>query len=108
MIERRQEYDPALLLTRAGLIFVGAIILFVGIIIAAQVISKGAATTESWAALTGLIGWVTGTVGQLYNNRFGTTKQSTAKDEVIAQQSRTAAALATQGAIVPEQPKENP
>lgn len=97
MIERRQEYDPAPLLTRSALIFVGVMILFVCSIILAQIWKAGEANTESWAALTGLIGWVTGTVSMIYNARYGTSKQAETKDAVIAQQSRTAEAIATGG-----------
>lgn len=92
--ERRSEYDPARLLTCAALCFVGTLILFVCIIIAVQIWKSGEANTESWAALTGMIGWVTGTASMIYSARYGTTKQSEAKDAVIAQQSRTAAVVA--------------
>lgn len=94
MDDRRAEYDPARLLTHAALIFVGILILFVSAIIGVQIVAKGEANTESWAALTGLIGWATSQVSVLFNNRFGNTKQSTAKDAVIAEQSRTAAVIA--------------
>jgi divalent metal cation (Fe/Co/Zn/Cd) transporter len=94
MTDRRQEYDPARILTWAALLFVGALIFFVGLIIGWQIITGGEANTESWAALTGLIGWVTGTVSMIYNARYGTSKQAETKDAVIAQQSRTAAVMA--------------
>lgn len=94
MDDRHAEYDPAMLLTRAALIYVGAIIVFVCIIIAAQIWKTGEANTESWAALTGLIGWVTGIASVIFNARFGTSKQAETKDAVIAQQSRTAAVIA--------------
>lgn len=94
MIERREEYDPAILLTRAALSFVGVLIVFVCVIIGLQIWKTGEANTESWAALTGMIGWVTGTVSMIYNARYGTSKQAETKDAVIAQQSRTAAVIA--------------
>ena len=94
MIERREEYDPARLLTWAALALVSALIFFVGIMITYQIYKNGEANTEAWASLTGLIGWVTGTVSMIYNSRYGTSKQAETKDAVIAQQSRTAATLA--------------
>ncbi len=96
MSDRRAEYDPAKLLTRSGVIFVGALILFVAIIIVVQIVTspQHSANTESWAALTGLIGWMTNTVTMLYTNRFGSTQASAKKDAVIAQQSQTAAVIA--------------
>lgn len=95
MIERRDPYDAAPLLTRAALGFVGYLILFVSGIIGAQIWMFGEANTESWAALTGIIGWVLGTVGQIYNARYGSSKAGETKDAVIAQQSRTAEAIAS-------------
>lgn len=104
MIERRSTYDPAPMLTNAALAFVAILLIFVCAIIAAQIIKTGQANTESWAALTGLIGWVTGVVGTIFSNRFGTTQQSVAKDAVIAQQANTAAVTA--GAAPPTSPTE--
>lgn len=95
MIDRREEYDPARLLTYAALIFVLILLIFVCAIIVAQIHKSGEANTESWSALTGLLGWVTGTVSMIYNSRYGTSKQAETKDAVIAQQSRTAATLAS-------------
>ena len=94
LIERREEYDPARLLTWAALALVSALIFFVGLMITFQIYKNGEANTEAWASLTGLIGWVTGTVSMIYNSRYGTSKQAETKDAVIAQQSRTAATLA--------------
>lgn len=88
------QYDPAKLLTFAGLTFVLVLILFVSAIIGIQIAKSGEANTESWAALTGLIGWATGIVGMIYSNRYGTTQQSTNQAAVIAQQARAASALA--------------
>ena len=87
-------YDPAILLTRSAISFVGVLLAFVGAIIIVQYVQKGSANTESWAAMTGLIGWATGVLGMVYSNRFGTTSQSATKDAVIAQQAKTAATLA--------------
>ena len=89
-----EQYDPARLLTMAALLFVGILILFVSGIIGIQIWKSGEANTESWAALTGLIGWATSQVSVLYSNRYGTTQQSVNKDAVIAQQARTAEAVA--------------
>ena len=88
------EWDPARTLTISALIFVGILILFVAAIIAIQMVKSGEANTESWAALTGLIGWATSQVSIVFSNRYGTTKQSNTKDAVIAQQARTAEAVA--------------
>ncbi len=96
MEERRSEYDPAKLLTRCGLGFVGVLILFVAIIIVLQIVfsTDHSANTESWAAMTGMIGWATSQVSILFNNRFGTTQASAKKDAVIEQQTKTAATIA--------------
>ncbi len=105
MIERRQQYDPAQLLTRSAIFFVGVLVVFVCAIIGAQIFKSGEANTESWAALTGIIGWATGVVSGLFNHRFGTTQQSTAKDATIQQQAATAAIIA-QTAGSAEAPKK--
>ena len=97
--EKRTDYDPALLLTRAALSFVGTMIVFVCIIISVQIAKTGEANTESWAALTGLIGWVTGIASVIFNARFGTSQQSAAKDKIIAKQVETAAVA--QAALAP-------
>ena len=97
MMDRREEYDPSKLLTRAAIFLVAALIFFVGLMICFQIYKTGEANTESWAALTGLIGWVTGTVSMIYNARYGTSKAGETKDAVIAQQSRTAAVIAGAG-----------
>lgn len=93
-INGHDQYDPAKLLTFAGLTFVLVLIVFVCSIIGIQIAKSGEANTESWAALTGLIGWATGIVGMIYSNRYGTTQQSTNQTAVIAQQARAASALA--------------
>ena len=96
MDERRiatSDYDPAKLLTRSALLFVGVLLVFVCLIIGWQIYKSGEANTESWAALTGLIGWATGIVGMIFSNRYGTTQQSTTKDATIAQQAKTAAVV---------------
>ena len=106
MDERRKEYDPSKLLTFSALLFVGILIVFVAGIIAAQIWKSGEANTESWAALTGLIGWATSQVSIIFSNRYGTTQQSKAKDDVILQQARTAASAQAALPAVPDQPKE--
>ncbi len=93
-ISGQEQYDPGRLLTIAALLFVGILILFVSGIIGIQIWKSGEANTESWAALTGLIGWATSQVSIIYSNRYGTTQQSINKDAVIAQQARTAEAVA--------------
>lgn len=98
LVDRRTPYDPAWLLTFSALAFVGILIVFVCVIIGMQIWSKGEANTESWAALTGLIGWVTGVVGTIFSNRFGTTSQSATKDATIQQQANTAAVIASTAA----------
>lgn len=95
MIDRREEYDPARLLTRVALFFVGYLIVFVSVIIGLQIWKSGEANTESWAALTGLIGWATGTLGMIFSARYNASKDGEKKDAVIAQQSRTAAVIAS-------------
>ena len=104
-INGQEQYDPGRLLTLAALLFVGILILFVAGIIGMQIWKSGDANTESWAALTGLIGWATSQVSIIYSNRYGTTQQSVNKDAVIAQQARTAEAVAgVTTALAPTQP----
>ncbi len=91
---RPAEYDPAPLLIRAGLTIVACLLTFTGVIIVLQILKAGEANTESWAAFTGLIGWATSQVSIIFSNRFGTTQQAAKKDELIAKQVTTAAAVA--------------
>ena len=101
----KTQFDPALLLTISSLLFVGILIIFVATIIGWQIQKSGEANTESWAAMTGLIGWATSQVSTIFANRYGTTQQSSVKDAVIAQQARTASAVAAvTTALVPPQP----
>ena len=90
----KDVYDPAAILTRAALLFAFLLITFVCAIIVVQTLNTGEANTESWGALTAIIGWVTGVVGTIYANRFGSTQQSAAKDKTIAAQAATAVAAA--------------
>jgi hypothetical protein len=106
--EPNGQYDPALMLTRAAIAFVGVMMLFVGGIIIAQIVKGGEANTESWAALTGLIGWATGQASIVFSNRFGTTSQSAKKDAVIEQQAKTAAVIAAAPFPDPATPKVSP
>lgn len=85
------NYDPAKALTNSIMGMVWLLILFTGGIIAAQIIDRGSANTESWAAFTGIIGWATAKAGDIFNNRFGSSKESSDKNHTIAQQARTAA-----------------
>jgi len=99
MEERRSpngitDYDPAKLLTMAGLIFVLVLIVFVCFIIGIQIAQGKEPNTASWAALTGLIGWATSQVSIIFSNRYGTTQSSAMKDVTIAQQAKTAATVA--------------
>ena len=48
----------------------------------------GVVGTEMWAALTGLIGWITAKAGSIYDYRFGSSRQSAAKDVIIGTLSR--------------------
>lgn len=86
-------YDPARTLTNTALIMLSLVFVYLSGIVAYQVYTSpnGAATTEAWGQLCLFIGWVLGTATGIYNNRFGTTKQSESKDAVIAQQARTGA-----------------
>ncbi len=87
-VTRADPEDIGPLLARGALAMIGALLLFVCGIIVAQVclLPSRTPTTEVWAALTGIIGFVTGVVGTIYAYRFGSTKQSAAKDLVISTQ----------------------
>jgi hypothetical protein len=86
---KNEEFDMAkpLLYLAAGGVF--SLIALVGGIIIAQVWQKGTPDTASWSALTGLIGWATGVTATIFAYRFGTTRNNTAKDVVIASMSRS-------------------
>lgn len=70
----------ALALIGGMLAMAGVLILFILGIAVAQVWQSGTPSTEVWAAVTGLIGSVFGIAGGVFAYRFGTTRQSTAKD----------------------------
>lgn len=70
----------ALALIGGMLAMAGTLILFILGIAVAQVWQSGTPSTEVWAAVTGLIGSVFGIAGGVFAYRFGTTRQSTAKD----------------------------
>lgn len=83
-----QAYDPARMLTYFSIGTVGALTLFLCAWISILVFKEKPVGTEVWAALTGMIGWITAKLGGIYDNRFGTTRQSAAKDVVIQQLSQ--------------------
>lgn len=85
---RAEEYDMTPLLLRGAFLVVGSLIALVGAIVIVQVFKSESPDTATWSALTGLIGWATGTVTVIYAYRFGTTRQSAAKDVVIGELSR--------------------
>lgn len=93
MEDRREEYDPAKLLTRSAIFFLGVLIIFICGIIALQIwiSADHKANTESWAALTGIVGFVTGIMSVVYNARYGISKQSDVQSKTIAKQAETAA-----------------
>jgi len=62
------------------------IVLVAGVAIAQIVLlTSRTPTTEVWAALTGIIGTTLGILGTVFAFRFGTNRQSSAKDVVIAE-----------------------
>lgn len=85
---REETYDMTPLLLRGAFAVVGALIAMVGGIVVTQVVKNDSPDTATWSALTGLIGWATGTVTTIYAYRFGTTRNSSAKDVVIGELSR--------------------
>jgi hypothetical protein len=84
-----QAYDPARMLTHFSVGAVGSLTMFLCAWITILFLHDKAVATEVWAALTGLIGWLTAKLGGIYDNRFGTTRQSAAKDVVIQQLSQS-------------------
>lgn len=60
----------------------GLLVLFVGGVAIAQIatLTTRTPTTEVWAAITGIIGTVLGILGTVFAYRFGTNRQSAAKD----------------------------
>ncbi len=75
-------WDMTRTLVYGSLGFVGVLATFVCAIAAAQVwkSSAGAPTTEVWAAITGLIGAAVGIFTTIVAFRFGSNRQSAAKD----------------------------
>jgi hypothetical protein len=75
------------------MIMCALLITLVGGIVTTQVVLSvdHVAETASWAALTGIIGTTFGILGTIYAFRFGTSRNSSAKDMVIATQAATAA-----------------
>lgn len=84
---RSDSFDLAPMLAIGGLGLIGILVAFVCAIIVVQVwkLPAHTPTTEVWAALTGIIGWVTGVGTGIYAYRFGTNRQSGAKDVLIGQ-----------------------
>jgi muramidase (phage lysozyme) len=80
-----QDFDPAPMLTYFSLATVGLLTLFLCAWISIQLLYEKGVGVEMWAALTGMIGWITAKAGSIYDNRFGTTRQSAAKDVVISE-----------------------
>lgn len=78
-------YDPAPALTRFAMYGVATLLLAMCVWITTNYIKGQPIPTELWAALTGLIGWLTAQLQSIYANRFGTTRNSAAKDVVIQQ-----------------------
>ena len=91
-MDTKTTYDPGRALTYGALFGVLVLTLFICIIIGWQVYMGVQVSTEFVGALTFIMGWLTGQAGQIFNNRFGSTAGSAAKDVTIAQQARTAAA----------------
>jgi muramidase (phage lysozyme) len=83
-----EDFDMAPALLIGAFVVLGLLILLVGIIVAVQVNTTGSPDTATWSALTGLIGWATGIGTMMYAYRFGTTRNSGAKDVVIGELSR--------------------
>jgi len=89
--ENLGSYDPARVLTISVMMMVWLLALFLGAIVGFQIYTTGAADTASWGQFAFVIGWATAKAGDIFNNRFGSTRQSADKDTTIAQQARTAA-----------------
>lgn len=98
MTDPAPQYDPAKVLTYCALLFVIGAIVCLSAIVGWQIYTKDTAETVWVGQLCAVIGWVLGQAGSIYNNRFGTTTQSAAKDDTIKQQAKTAAAA--QGALL--------
>ena len=77
--------DLAKPLAYAGLSLLGFLATFVCSVAGLQTWKTGSPNTEVWAALTGIIGFSTGVISTLYAYRFGTSRQSGAKDVLIGQ-----------------------
>jgi hypothetical protein len=82
------EFDPARLLTYFAIGAVAALTLMLGAWITISKFQASPVGIEEWAAFTGLIGWLTAKAGSIYDNRFGTTRQSAAKDVIIGEMAR--------------------
>lgn len=98
----RPSYDPSRLLTYCAILLVFGAVAALTSIVAFQIVTTGEADNVWVAQLSAVIGWALGKAGDLYSHTFGTTAESSAKNQVIAQQTRTAAVIA--GAAAPVQP----
>lgn len=85
---KNDQFDMAGPLLYASIGGVGFITVFVAAVILIQIVQGKPVGTELWAALTGLIGWITAKAGTIYDYRFGTSRQSAAKDVLIGELSR--------------------
>lgn len=108
----RRAYDPSRLLTYCALLLVFGAVASLTAIVGWQIVTIGEADNVWVAQLSAVIGWALGKAGDLYAHTFGTTAESAAKNSVIAQQARTAGAVAgtlidTAAAVPPTAPAQN-
>ena len=85
---KSDQFDMAGPLLYSSIGGVGFLTVFVAAVILIQIVQGKPVGTELWAALTGLIGWITAKAGTIYDYRFGTSRQSAAKDVLIGELSR--------------------
>ena len=79
-----EPWDMSKTLVLGALGMIAALMLFIGGVAIVQAM-KGDIKPEVWAQIAGLVGFVTGVGTTIYAYRFGSSRNSAAKDVVIAQ-----------------------
>jgi len=83
-----EPWDMTKLLVGGALAMIGVLMLFICTIAVIQAV-KGDIKPEVWAQIAGLMGLVGGVGTTIYGYRFGSSRNSAAKDVVIAELGRT-------------------
>jgi hypothetical protein len=86
---RPGEWDMGPFLVKSTVALFAVLVGFILGIAGYQTVTAGQPTTEVWAAITGIVGTVLGIIGTFVAFRYGTSRQSAAKDVTIAEIARS-------------------